>query len=193
MKGYPKRLEMTAASTSEVQYPSGLFVVDGQVLNPILQAWNGLVILDSSGKLHIRNIESLEYQFQRFAIKQVHQDYLDFLKLAERQKFSMFQSPLLIHNGHLDASLEHTRRARRRAIFQDHSGAVSLYDSFEKALTLYETARLLKEQYAALYAINLDMGPYGYCGRYEHDERVALYGGKGQHVELSNVLIFNYK
>lgn len=191
--GYTKRLEMTATYTSEFQYPTGLFVVDGQVLNPVLQAWDGLAILDSSGKLHIRNIENLEYQFRRFAIKYVHQDYLNFLKLAERQRFSIFQSHLLINNGSIDASLENTRRARRRVIFQDRFETVSIYDSMNQSLTLYETARLLNEQHAALYAINLDMGPYGYCGRYEHDERVALYGGKGQSVELTNVLVFNYK
>lgn len=193
VKGYTKRLEMTATYTSEFQYPTGLFVVDGQVLNPVLQAWDGLAILDASGKFHIRNIENLEYQFRHFAIKHVHQDYLDFLKLAERQRFSIFQSHLLINNGEIDPALENTKRVRRRVIFQDSSGAVSIYDSFHQALTLYESACILKEQYAATYALNLDMGPYGYCGRYENDERTALYGGKGQNVELTNVLVFNYK
>ena len=193
VKDYAKRLEMTATYTSEFQYPTGLFVVDGQVLNPVLQAWDGLAILDAAGKFHIRSIENLEYQFRRFAIKHVHQDYLDFLKLAERQRFSIFQSHLLINNGEIDPALENTKRVRRRVIFQDASETVSIYDSLHQALTLYETAHLLKEQHAAMYALNLDMGPYGYCGRYDNNERVALYGGKGQNIELTNVLVFNYK
>ncbi|GAK58780.1 succinate dehydrogenase catalytic subunit [Candidatus Vecturithrix granuli] len=193
VKGYTKRLEMTATYTSEFQYPTGLFVVDGQVLNPVLQAWDGLAILDSSGKFHIRNIENLEYQFRRYAIKHVHQDYLDFLKLAERQRFSIFQSHLLISNGNIDKSLDNTEPDRRRVIFQDVSETVSIYDSFNQKLTLYEAADILKEQYAAMYAMNLDTGPYGYCGRYDNDQRVVLYGGKGQNVELTNVLVFNYK
>ena len=192
VRGYPKRLEMTAAETSDFLYPAGLFVVDGKVLNPVIQNWNGLVILDDSGRLHIRHIDNLEYEFRQFRIKQSHQDYLDFLKLAERQDFSIFQSPLLINDGHIDVSQDNTKRFRRRVIFQDQYEAISIYDSFEKELTLDETAYILREQYGAMYAINLDMGPYGYCGRYENDQRVALYGGKGKHVQLSNILIFHY-
>lgn len=193
VRGYAKRLEMTATYTSEFQFPTGLFVVDGEVLNPALQQWDGLVILDDSGKLHIRHIDKLEYDFQRFHIRQSHQDYLDFLKLAERQDFSIFQSHLLIHAGAIDVSPDNTKRFRRRVIFQDQHEVIAIYDSFENSQTLYETARILQEQYAAMYAVNLDMGPYGYCGRYENGRRVALYGGKGKNVQLSNILIFNYK
>jgi len=192
IKGYEKRLEMTGTYTSAFHYPTGLFVVDGDVINPVLQKWDGLVILDASGTLHIKDIHTLEYRFRHFKIKQSYQDYLDFLKLAEEQKFSIFQTHLLIKNGEIDVSPISKKRFRRRVIFQDRHDAISIYDSFDKQLTFYELAQTLKEQYDAFNVVNLDMGPYGYCARYERDKRVILYNGKGKGVQLSNIIIFNY-
>ncbi len=192
IKAYPKRLEMTATYTSEFQHPTGLFAIDGEIINPVLQKWDGLVILDASGKLHIKDIHTLEYQFRRFDILRSYQDYLDFLKLVEELKLSIFQSHLIVKHGALDASPEGQKRFRRRVIFQDHNYAVAIYDSFDKHLTLYELAEILTTHYHALDAVNLDMGPYGYCGRYENNKRLRLYGGKGENVQLSNIIIFNY-
>ena len=78
-------------------------------------------------------------------------------------------------------------------IFQDQYDLVSIYDSFDTPLTIYNTAEILENQYAPVYAVNLDMaGPEGYCGRYDNDQLISLYGGKGKNVQLSNILIFNY-
>ena len=192
VNGYDKRLEMTGTYTSEFNHPTGLFMIDGEVVNPVLQKWEGLVILNASGKLHIKDMNTLEYQFRRFDITHSYQDYLDFMKLAKKLKLSFFQTHLLIKNGEIDVPQESTKRFRRRVIFQDSDYAVSVYDSFDKQLTLYEVADILKTRYNARDAVNLDMGPYGYCARYHNEQRVKLYGGKGRAVQLSNILIFNY-
>ncbi len=193
LKEYTKRLEMTGTYTSEFAYPTGLFVLKGEVLNPALQKWDGLVLLDTAGKLYIKDIAALEYHFRRFDIRGSRKDYLDFLELAEQQKFSMFQTHLLIKSGKVDVSPDSQRRARRRAIFQDQYHTVSVYDSFDEQPTLYELAETLRQKYGAVEAVNLDMGPYGYCARYEHVQQVKLYKGKSPSVQLSNIIVFHYK
>ncbi len=191
--GYPKRLEMTATYTSAFDYPTGLFIIDGDVLNPALQTWDGLVILDKSGKLYIKDIRRLEYDFQEYDIAHSHQDYLAFLKIAKQTNLSLFQTHLLITGGVIDASPTFQRRFRRRAIFQDQQHRIAIYDSFDEEPTLYELAETLRNNYGATEAVNLDMGPYGYCARYENDKRVKLYFAKGANIRLSNILIFNYR
>ena len=192
LKDYPKRLEMTGTYSSEFNFPTGLFVVDGEVINPVLQKWDGLVILDKAGKLYIKHLDSLEYGFRPFDISRSYRDYLDFLKLAETEKLSTFQSHLLIHEGRIDVSPDSQRRARRRAIFQDRSQTVSVYDSFDWQPTLYELSKVLKQRYGATEAVNLDMGPFGYAARYENGKRAEIYLGKGRNIELSNIIVFNY-
>ena len=192
VKGYTKRLEMTGTYTSSFQHPTGLFAIDGEVINPVLQSWVGLVIIDSEGKVQVKDINMLEYQFRHFDIQHSYQDYLDFLDLVNDLKLSLLQSHLIVKHGEIDVSPDNTKRFRRRVIFQDASSAVSIYDSFERHLTLYETAEILVKEYQAVNAVNLDMGPYGYCARYENEERVRLYGGKGKGIQLSNIMIFNY-
>lgn len=192
MEDYSKRLEMTGTYTSEFHYPTGLFVIEGHVINPVLQKWDGLLILDAAGKLYIKDINSLEYRLRRFNITHSYQDYLDFLKLAKKEKLSIFQTHLLINRGEIDASPDLQRRFRRRAIFQDRQHRVSIYDSFEKQPTLYELAETLQQDYGATEAVNLDMGPFGYCARYENGVQTELYMGKAKSIQLSNIIIFNY-
>ena len=192
LKGYPNRLEMTGTYTSEFNFPTGLFVVDGQVINPVLQKWDGLVILDRRGKLYIKHLDSLEYGFRPFDISRSYRDFLDFLTLAEEESLSIFQTHLLIHGGRIDMSPDSQRRARRRAIFQDASNTIFIYDSFDWQPTLYEMSEVLKQRYGAVEAVNLDMGPFGYAARYENGNRVKIYLGKGRNIELSNILVFNY-
>lgn len=189
---YPKRLEMTGTYTSEFNFPTGLFVVDGQVLNPVLQKWDGLVILDGKGKLYIKHLDFLEFGFRPFDISRSYQDYLDFLELAKDENLSIFQSHLLIHNGRIDVSPDSQRRARRRAIFQDASNTIFIYDSLDWQPTLYEMSEVLKRRYGATKAVNLDMGPFGYAARYENGKRAEIYLGKGRNIELSNIIVFNY-
>ncbi len=189
---YPKRLETTGTYTSEFHYPTGLFVVEGKVINPVLQQWDGLVIFDRAGKLYIKNINFLEYGFRRFDISMSYRDYLDFLRLAEEERLSIFQTHLLIHEGKIDVSPDSQRRARRRTIFQDSSQTIFIYDSFDWQPTLYELSEILKQRYGATEAVNLDMGPFGYAARYENGKRSKLFLGKGRNIELSNIIVFNY-
>ena len=193
ISGYAKRLEMTGTYTSSFDYPTGLFVIDGEVLNPALQTWDGLVIIDKSGKLYLKDIRRLEYNFREYDIAHSHQDYLDFLKIAKQAGLSIFQTHLLITGGAIDTSPTSERRFRRRAIFQDQQHRIAVYDSLEQEPTLYELAETLKNNYGATEAVNLDMGPYGYCARYENGARTKLYFAKGQGIRLSNILIFNYR
>lgn len=192
IKDYTKRLEMTGTYTSSFQHPTGLFAIDGEVINPVLQSWDGLVIIDPEDRVHVKDINFLEYQFRQFDIRHSYQDYLDFLDLVKDLKLSLLQSHLIVKRGEIDVSPDNTKRFRRRVIFQNVHSAVSIYDSFEKHQTLYETADILVNEYQAVNAVNLDMGPYGYCARYENGERVRLYGGKGKGIHLSNIIIFHY-
>ncbi|PID56448.1 hypothetical protein CSB45_11390 [candidate division KSB3 bacterium] len=192
LEGYPRRLEMTATYSSEFNFPSGLFVLDGELLNPVLQKWNGLAILDKHGRFYIKDLNALEYAFRRFDISHSYRDYLDFLELAQEEELSIFQTHLLIHNGRIAVSPDSRRRARRRAIVLDRSQTILIYDSFDWQASLYEMSELLKQRYDAVEAINLDMGPFGYAARYEDGRRKEIYLGKGRHVELSNILVFHY-
>ncbi len=193
LKGYPKRLEMTGTYTSPFNFPTGLFIVDGKIINPVLQKWEGLLIVDASGKLYIKDLTALEYNFRRFDITHSYQDYRDFLRLAEKERWSVLQTHLIVKRSEVDASPALQRRFRRRAIFQDSSHTIFVYDSFEEQPTLYELAQTLQQQYGAVAAVNLDMGPFGYAARYENGQRVELFMGKAKNIQLSNIIVFNYK
>ncbi|PIE35597.1 hypothetical protein CSA56_03705 [candidate division KSB3 bacterium] len=192
LKHYTKRLEMTGTYTSPFHFPAGLFIVDGEVINPVLQKWEGLVIVDDSGKLYIKDITALEYSFRPFDITHSHQDYRDFLRLAEKKKWSIFQTHLLVKHGETNASPALQRRFRRRAIFQNRSNTIFVYDSFDEQPTLYELAETLQQQYGAFEAVNLDMGPFGYAAQYENNDRVEIFMGKAESVQLSNIIVFHY-
>lgn len=192
LPAYAKRLEMAGTYTSEFGYPTGLTMIDGVMINPALQTWDGLIMIYPDGKVHLRNINALEYGFRQFDIAASYRDYLDFLDMLKQQKISVLQTHLLITNGEVDVTLKTDKAFRRRVIFEDATQNLGIYDSFDKLLTLYELAVLLRQEYHAITAVNLDMGTYSYCALYEQDRLKKTYGVKERGVKLSNIIIFHY-
>jgi len=189
---HKNRMEVTGTYTSAYHWPTGLAVNNGQVINPAIQGWDGLLVIDQNGKMYIKNIKTLSYQFRNFRITENHSDYIDFLTIAEKEKLTIIQSHLLVNNGKLQMEKQSNRKFRRRALFQTCNGSISVYDSINKQITLWEMANMLIQKYNATEVLNLDMGPFNYCVIYTKTKQLKNFGIPPDNFVLSNVLIVDY-
>ncbi len=141
--------------------PVGLFVHRGRAINLELGRMDGILIVEPDGAARIALVSDLTLDGSRH----------DLSDLAGRQAFvaamagrSALQSHLLIRDGALDARpVENAPRFRRRILFQRADGALGLWDSGGRLLTLHDAAREVLEAHAPAMALNLDMGSYNYC------------------------------
>lgn len=190
---YGAQLEVTGGYTSEFQYPVGFFAVHGMVVNPALQPWDGLVIAHPDGHLEIHPTDDPHLTPEPLNIKGSQQDYRRFLHLVESRKLSVFQSHLLVGLGqNLVQPRAGQPSVRRRVLFRDRQGGLGLYDSLDTPLTLYDVAKILLENYHALYAVNLDTGSYNYCVYLRDGIMQRDCGALKAKAHLSNILQFSF-
>lgn len=188
-----KRLAFTGTYTSPFKMPVGLAINKGEVVNPALQKWDGLLIIDREGKMYIDNASSLAYNFKNYAIKNKYNDYLTFLKMAQKEQFSVIQSHLLIDDGKvLIEDTENQKKFRRRIVFQTADNGIHIYDSKVEELTFYEAATRIKDKFKATRAINLDMGTYNYCKFFADNVATADLSHLDKGVVLSNLITVDY-
>lgn len=159
-----RRLVVTGAYTRADKFaPGGLVIRQGQAVSPWPQGWDGVLIVSADGRpsLHHKRAVRLggrTYDLTAAASRDA------FVAAATATGISAIQSHLLIANGALDLrESERPKRFRRRLMFQTADGAIGLYESSPRALSLYEAAVELRQLASPTMALNLDMGTYDFC------------------------------
>jgi hypothetical protein len=166
--------------------------VEGQLLNPALQAFDGLLLISPGGQVQIEAVDSLPFWGRTFQLASRKQDFLDFLRLARQEKLSLLQSHLLLQAGQLMTRPKpNAPRFRRRVLFRTRDGGLHLFDSFAEKLSLHQTARRLQETYQAWQAFNLDMGTFNFALEYGPGYS-RNFGDAQNNIPLTNLLIFDF-
>lgn len=178
----------TDARAGGAPKPVGLFIHEGRTISLELGRMDGLLIVERDGTPRIALLADLTLDGRRH----------DLADLAGRREFaaamegrSAMQSHLLIRDGSIDARpVEGAPRARRRLLFQRADGAIGVWDSGSRAMTLHEAAAALMEAHQPAMALNLDMGSYNYCLRVDAEGRAVNCGVRGREgaEQLSNLL-----
>ena len=78
---------------------NGLTMVDGSVMNPIINPSAGLVIMDKLGNISINRVDQLGGPFSQMNIAASLEDYQQFFKEAQNHKADVFQADLMIFDG----------------------------------------------------------------------------------------------
>ena len=166
----------------------GLAIVGGEVASTRFQGWDGLFVITPDGKGAIHNVERVRFGKTMFNLRDTD-ERAAFLTFARENTLSVIQSHLLVSEGELDVRDQSGQpRFRRRILFTTNRGDFGLFDS-GAALTLYQAAVILHDEFDANMAFNLDMGAYDYCMR---STQSCGWLGRQDTGILTNVLIFTY-
>jgi hypothetical protein len=186
------RIVMAGGYTAPDSLPDGLTIVNGTVVNPTLQKFDGLIIIHPNHQIELTNVDNIRLNETVLHLKSNPTDLTTLLNIATKNKISILQSHLLLDKGMiLIGEKASTRVFRRRVIFQTSDHQLYVYDSLDKKETLLETATRLKQQFGANTAINLDMGTYNYCWRNEN-QQITSFSEMGAGIVLSNLLVLDY-
>lgn len=164
LKNGERRVLMTGAYSSGDRFaPEGFVLQKGDASLARLQRWDGLLLIDETGRVSLHDVSKVAYQDRRWNLRE-KPERKAFLRLARREGLSAVQSHLLINDGALDLKdAKDAPRFRRRLLFETRDGRIGVYDSSPRILTLYEAAIALKDAADPRFALNLDMGNYDYC------------------------------
>jgi len=159
-----RRITVTGTYSSGDRFGiEGLALKNGIAASKRFQKWDGGLLIDAEGTAQIVNVGQVRLAGTLYNLRDSAQRS-SFLEAAKNQKISFIQSHLLITNGTLDTrEVSGAPRFQRRILYTDTSGKISLYDSENRALTLYEAALELHTEHNAQMAFNLDMGSYDFC------------------------------
>lgn len=145
--------------------PVGVFLRDGDVASREFGRMDGLLIVAPDGSARIALASAAELEGRRHDLTDLD-GRRAFLDAASEAGASVLQSHLLIRDGALDLRpVEDAPLAVRRVLFQTGDGALGLWQSGARALTLYDAAEELARLHAPVMALNLDMGGYDFCER----------------------------
>lgn len=187
-----RRITVTGTYSSGDRFGiEGLALKDGVVVSARFQKWDGGLLIDADGRTRIVNVSRLSHGGKTYDLKD-KADRRAFLNVAKTEKTSFIQSHLLITDGNLDTrKVDGARKFQRRILYSDATGALSLYDSGARSLTLYEAALELHRDHGAHMALNLDMGSYDFC-QIEAEDQVNSCGilASAQDARLTNLLRF---
>ena len=187
------RIILSGTYTSQFALPTGLSVERGEIINPYLEKWDGLLLIDKHNIPHIFNINFLNVDFKQLNIKKSIGDYLLFLNYMKLNYITAIQSHLIIFNDSVCVDKYFsTVKARRRVLFETANGFIHIFDSFNDKYTIFEMAKYLRDNYNASSAINLDMGDYNYCKIFSKSNEVADYSNLRKDAVLSNLIVFDY-
>lgn len=159
-----RRITVTGTYSSGDRFGiEGLAIKNGMTASKRFQKWDGGLLIDAAGHAQIVNVAAVPLGLKTFNLKD-KTDRPEFLSEASTQKISFIQSHLLITDGNLDTrEVAGAPRFQRRILYSDKAGNISLFDSGNRALTLFEAASELHKTHNAHMALNLDMGSYDYC------------------------------
>lgn len=191
-QGAPNRIVMSGAYTSPYNIPAGLTIDKGEVVNPVIQDFDGLLQIWPDGQLQITHINALQNNLKNLRIRSSYADYIDFMKQAEQTKLTVLQSNLLLNDGEVlvkDDPL--LKKLQRRIIFRTSDGGLHVYDSLDKEQTLFEAAQYLKDHYHAQSAINLETGTYSFCTVNKQNQLINRSNFKPGTI-ISNFIIIDF-
>jgi len=187
------RIILTGTYTSPFAIPTGLCIINGEIINPALQKWNGLLILNKDRQLNIYSADDLTVDFKDLKIKTNYNDYIDFVEKLKQDKLSVIQSHLILYKGNvLIENNPQEKKFRRRIIFQTADNSIHIYDSFDKEVTLFDIATSLHADFKAVSAINLDMGTYNFCKLFTNNTLSKNYSELGKNIIISNFMTIDY-
>ncbi len=186
------RLTVTGAYTSGDRHePEGLFIRAGEVLDPHPQGWDGMALIDGSGRISLHHVERVRSGDTVWNLRE-KESRLAFVAKAKTDGWSAFQSHMLVIDGAVDTRPRSGAPSfRRRILFQlPQGGGIGIYDSGAVALTLHQAAQDIAARFAPEMALNLDMGSYDFCQR-EAEGETARCGALtlAQTGKLSNLLV----
>jgi hypothetical protein len=191
-KGSPNRLVISGTYTSPFNLPVGLTIDNGEIINPAIQKFDGILIINSNGRIHITHIDDLQHDFRDLRIKSSFSDFKEFMDLAAKEKLTVIQSFLIINHGEITFEESPSKeKIRRRILFETEDKGIHIFDSFDKTLTLFEAAKYLKDNYRAVNAISLETGTFNFCTLYKGNHLTDCSELKKAAV-LSNLLIFDF-
>lgn len=170
--------------------PVGLFVDDGQLINPNLGRMDGILVIDPQGRPQIHHATRVPLRGETADLTDADQR-LDFAAWAAENGLSVVQSHLLITDGRVDVRPQvGAPKARRRLLFSGPDGW-GVYQT-RNAVTLFDAAFELNRRYRPDMALNLDMGSYDYCVA-TRDGLATTCGvlGAGDTAKLSNLIRFS--
>ncbi|MEM1043987.1 MAG: hypothetical protein AAGI91_15335 [Bacteroidota bacterium] len=157
----PGRWLVTAAYTSSLVWPAGVFVHEGRVRNAAPQSWDGVVVVGRDRSVRVLDASALRLGSRRLDLAATPEAWTDVLRAAEASGLTLFQQHLVVRRGRSAVSDNASEaRAVRRALFETPAGTAAVYDSTPDALTLAALAARLVNDYGALRAVNLDTGTY---------------------------------
>ena len=156
------RATVTGAYTSgEKREPEGLYIVDGDALDPYPQGWDGVALIDAEGHLSLHYAERVDVGKERFDLRR-KPSRRAFAQAAKARGWSAFQSHMLVIDGRVDTRpRENAPRFARRLLYTLADGSVGLYET--PPLSLHDAALAVHAALAPRMVLNLDMGSYDYC------------------------------
>ncbi|MEC9434822.1 MAG: hypothetical protein VYD87_18105 [Pseudomonadota bacterium] len=168
--------------------PVGVFLRGGEVASRELARMDGLLIVDPDGAARIALASAAPMDGRRHDLTTL-EGRAAFLSAAQAGGASVMQSHLLIRDGALDLRpVEDAPLAVRRVLFQARDGALGLWQSGGRALTLHAAAEELARDHAPVMALNLDMGGYDFCERAGRGAAACGLVDRAGMAKLSNLL-----
>ena len=185
-------LVITGAYTSgEKVEPEGFVIDHGKPYDPYIQGWDGLLLITPEGDLSLHHVSRVKFRGSLSNLRDKGQRRA-FVARAKQLGLSAIQSHLLITDGALDVrDVSGAPSFRRRILFSYQDGGYGIFDSGERALTLFEAANEVADLYKPDMAFNLDMGSYDYCAL-TADGAETNCGDLARSAtrKLSNILVF---
>ncbi len=185
------RVTVTGAYTSgEKREPEGLFIVAGKAVDPVPQGWDGVAVIDASGRLSLHYAKRVDMGDERWNLRN-KRSRKAFAKTAAQRGWSAFQSHMLVIDGKNDTRpREGAPRFTRRLLYTLADGTIGLYET--PPMTLHGAATAIMDALSPVMAFNLDMGSYDYCRR-DAGQRVEDCGTllPSQTGKLSNLLVLS--
>lgn len=145
--------------------PVGLYMRGGALISLEFARMDGLLVVEADGAARIAWAGDVALAERHFNLRDLD-GRRAFAEAAKGASASVLQSHLLIREGALDLRpVDNAPVAERRVLFQRRDGALAIWQSEGRALTLHEAASELARLHAPVMALNLDMGGHDFCER----------------------------
>ncbi|MGH6816778.1 MAG: hypothetical protein ACREC6_13855 [Hyphomicrobiaceae bacterium] len=182
-------LLITGTYTTPDKMPTGLAVDGNRIISSMLQPWDGLIVVRNDGRIFLKDIERFEFDWEPLDLRRSLEHYQKLLRTAAERGWTMVQSHLLIRQeAVIVKNAPGLPKFQRRMILQDRNGAIAIYDSRDRQLTLFEASEEVVRKYAPQLAINLDMGVYDFCRRRGTGGLIEKCGFLDDTVKLTNLI-----
>lgn len=168
--------------------PVGVFVNGSEAVSLELARMDGLLVVEADGTARISTVADAWVGGARHDLTSLA-GRRSFAEAAREAGASALQSHLLIRDGRLDLRpVADAPQAVRRVLFQTEDGALGIWQSGARALTLHAAAEELQRAQAPVMALNLDMGGHDFC---ELNGRSCGFVQRAEAAKLSNLLRLN--